>query len=77
METPPGSWDMKLMGAVDARAIVPVADPHGGLTIYYRGRPTHYLLAGEWYLALPADTASASSDGPTGDGVGDPLTTRN
>jgi len=41
------------MGAIDARAIVPVRDAHGGLTMYSRGRPTHYLLAGEWYVAAP------------------------
>ncbi len=47
MESPPGVRDLKPMGAVDARAIVPVQDAHGGVTIYYQGRPTHYLLAGE------------------------------
>ena len=53
MRSPPSIRDLKLMGAVDARVIVPVQDAHGGVTIYYRGRPTHYLLAGEWYQALP------------------------
>ena len=53
MESPPGIRDLKPMGAVDARAIVPVQDAHGGVTIYYQGRPTHYLLAGEWYQAHP------------------------
>ena len=53
MELPPGIRDLKLMGAVDARAIVPVQDVHGGVTIYYQGCPTLYLLAGEWYEALP------------------------
>ena len=56
MESPAGIRAMKRMGAVDARAIVPVQDAHGGVTIYYRGRPTHYLLAGEWYQALPEPT---------------------
>ena len=56
MESPAGIRDLKLMGAVDARAIVPVQDAHGGVTIYYQGRPTHYLLAGEWYEALPEPT---------------------
>ena len=53
MESPPGIRDLKLMGAVDARAIVPVQDADGGVTIYYQGCLTHYLLAGEWYEALP------------------------
>ena len=53
MESSPGP-NLTGMGAVDARAIVPVEDAHGGVTIYYQGRPTHYLLAGEWYRALPA-----------------------
>ncbi len=52
MESPASIRDLRLMGAVDARAIVPVQDAHGGVTIYYQGRPTHYLLAGEWYQAL-------------------------
>ena len=37
MESPPSTRDLKLMGAVDARAIVPVQDAHGGVTIYYSG----------------------------------------
>lgn len=47
-----------LMGAVDARDILPVADRHGGVTVYFRGRPAYYLLAGEWYEAVsrPAPT---------------------
>ena len=56
MESPPSTRDLKLMGAVDARAIVPVQDAHGGVTIYYQGRPTRYLMAGEWYQALPEPT---------------------
>ena len=42
-----------LMGAVDARTIVPVMDAHGGVTIYHQGRPIRYLLGGESYRALP------------------------
>ena len=61
MRSPPSIRDLKLVGAVDARAIVPVEDAHGGVTIYYRGRPTHYLLAGEWYQALPEPTARGGS----------------
>jgi hypothetical protein len=58
MESPSSIRDvnMKLMGAVDARAIVPVEDAHGGVTIYYQGRPINYLLAGEWYQARPGPT---------------------
>ena len=61
MESPPSSRDLKSMGAIDARAIVPVQDAHGGVTIYYQGRPTHYLLAGEWYQALPEPTDPGGS----------------
>ncbi len=53
MEAPPITRERLLMGAVDARDIVPVEDIHGGVTIYHRGRPTRYLLAGEWYQARP------------------------
>ncbi len=53
MESSPGPH-LTGMGAVDARAIVPVKDAHGGVSIYYLGRPTYYLLAGEWYQAVPA-----------------------
>ncbi len=56
MKPPPSIRELKLMGAVDARVIVPVQDAHGGVTIYDQGRPTHYLLAGEWYEALPEST---------------------
>ena len=62
MESHPSIRDLKLMGAVDARAIVPVQDAHGGVTIYYQGRLTHYLLAGEWYQALPEPTSFGVSD---------------
>ena len=50
---PLGIRDLEAPGAVDARAIVSVKDPHGGLTVYYRGRPISYLMAGEWYPAFP------------------------
>lgn len=62
MKTPPRIRDPKLMGAVDARDIVPVHDVHGGLTIYDQGRPTHYLLAGEWYSARSEPRRSGSHD---------------
>ena len=40
------------MAAVDARDIVAVRDAHGGVTVYFRDRPTHYLLEGERYRAV-------------------------
>jgi hypothetical protein len=46
------------MAAVDARDIVTVQDSHGGLTVYFRDRPTHYLLDGEWYRAVPPGSAA-------------------
>jgi hypothetical protein len=55
MDLPPSvTWPRRHSGASDARAIVPVRDAHGGLTIYAHGRPTYYLLAGEWYPAAPS-----------------------
>ena len=45
--------ETRLVGAVDARDILPVQDAHGGVTVYYQGRPSHYMLAGEWYRASP------------------------
>ncbi|MDP6581876.1 MAG: hypothetical protein QF681_14575 [Vicinamibacterales bacterium] len=74
MDLPLNIRDMKLMGAVDARAIVPVEDVHGGLTIYYQGRPTHYLLAGEWYLASPGP--ADPNDAALGDGITDRASNR-
>ena len=47
------------MAAVDARDIVTVQDPHGGLTVYFQDRPTHYLLDGEWYRAAPLPPGAA------------------
>ena len=52
------------MAAVDARDIVTVEDPHGGLTVYFRDRPTHYLLDGEWYRAVPLPGSSAPVPAP-------------
>jgi hypothetical protein len=49
--------ETRLVGAVDARDILPVQDEHGGVTIYYRGRPSLYMLAGEWYRASPEPEA--------------------
>ncbi|SVA41348.1 uncharacterized protein METZ01_LOCUS94202 [marine metagenome] len=48
-----GIRNLEVPGAVDARAIVTVKDPYGGLTVYYRGRLISYLMAGEWYPASP------------------------
>lgn len=64
MDLPPFvTWPPRHAGASDARAIVPVRDPYGGLTIYSHGRPTHYLLAGEWFAAAspPASDAVGST----------------
>lgn len=61
MEHPPSIRNLIIAGAIDARAIVPVADAHGGITVYCQGRPTHYLLGGEWFAArsvLPVPPAS-------------------
>lgn len=52
------------MAAVDARDIVTVQDSHGGLTVYFRDRPTHYLLDGEWYRAVPSPGAPALVPAP-------------
>lgn len=52
------------MGAIDARVIVPVRDAHGGVTMYSRGCPTHYLLAGEWYVAAPRPRAPRLVESP-------------
>ena len=41
-----------------------VEDAHGGVTIYYQGHPTHYLLAGEWYRALPAPGSDFADQRP-------------
>lgn len=69
---PPTIWPGHHLGAIDARAIVPVKDTHGGLTIFALGRPTHYLLDGEWYAAASTrETApvvlAASCGGDTED----------
>ena len=52
------------MAAVDARDIVTVQDAHGGLTVYLRDRPTHYLLDGEWYRAAPLPASAAPVPAP-------------
>ena len=62
VDRPPTLDDLALTGAIDARFIVPVTDEHGGVTIYYRGQPTHYLLGGEWFVARPA---MATADEPS------------
>jgi hypothetical protein len=60
----PSIRDLKMTGAVDARAIVPVQDGHGGLTIFFGSRPTHYWLAGEWYRAQPELTGETAVIAP-------------
>ena len=39
--------------AVDARTLVPVSDEIGGVVIYLNGRPSYYVLNGEWFTAVP------------------------
>ncbi|MCY4510237.1 MAG: hypothetical protein OXG35_25240 [Acidobacteria bacterium] len=52
------------MAAFDARDIVTVQDAHGGLTVYFQDRPTHYLLDGEWYRAVPLPGGAAPRPAP-------------
>lgn len=59
MPPSPTGRDPGPMAAVDARDIVTVQDPHGGLTVYFQDRPTHYLLDGEWYRAAPLPPGAA------------------
>jgi|AP95_1055475.scaffolds.fasta_scaffold36034_2 hypothetical protein len=61
------------MGAIDARALVPVRDAHGGVTMYSRGCPTHYLLAGEWYVAAPRPRAPQLAESPSPAGSTTPV----
>ena len=64
MQILPTMPETRLMGAVDARDILSVQDMHGGVTIYYQGRPTLYLLAGEWYRAFPGPEPLGRSKPP-------------
>ena len=57
------------MAAVDARDIVTVRDSHGGCTVYFRDRPTHYLLDGEWYRAIPLPGSAATAPAPDREAV--------
>ena len=41
------------VAAIDARALVPVSDEIGGVVIYLSGRPSYYVLNGEWFAAVP------------------------
>ena len=41
------------VAAVDARTLVPVSDEIGGVVIYLSGRPSYYVLNGEWFTAVP------------------------
>lgn len=36
----------------DARAVVAVDDEIGGTVIYTNGRPSYYVLDGEWFQAV-------------------------
>ncbi len=59
MDRPLTLDELTLSGAIDARFVVPITDEHGGVTIYYRGRPTHYLMGGEWFAAEPSPLTPA------------------
>ena len=61
----PSICDFEAPGAVDARAIVSVKDPYGGLTVYYRGRLISYLMAGEWYPAFPVSSGRGDTSTPS------------
>lgn len=60
----PSVRDISLGGAIDARDIVPVEDVHGGVTVYFRGQLTHYLLGGEWFAAAPKPGRSSPEPVP-------------
>ena len=55
---------MKESGRSEAALVYKGPDPGGqnGNSGYYQGRLTHYLLAGEWYQALPEPTSFGVSD---------------
>lgn len=62
MTRPPTLDELALTGAIDARLVVPVTDEHGGVTIYYGGRPAQYLMNGEWFVARPVPTMTEAFD---------------
>ena len=37
---------------VDARAIVPIADEEGGISLYISGQAVYYIFKGEWFEAV-------------------------
>ena len=37
---------------LDARAIVPISDEMGGVSLYISGQPAYYILNGEWFEAV-------------------------
>ena len=37
---------------VDARAIVPIADEEGGISLYISGKPAYYIFNDEWFEAV-------------------------
>lgn len=62
MTRPPTLDELAWTGAIDARLVASVTDEHGGVTIYYGGRPTQYLVGGEWFVARPAPTVTEAFD---------------
>lgn len=52
---------------LDARAIVPIADEEGGISLYISGQPAYYIFNGEWYEAVVMKREKKSgcdTDGP-------------
>ena len=37
---------------VDARAIVPIADEEGGISLFISGQAAYYIFNGEWFEAV-------------------------
>tara|TARA_B100000686_G_scaffold44487_1_gene47067 strand:- start:1384 stop:1602 length:219 start_codon:yes stop_codon:yes gene_type:complete len=37
---------------LDARAIVPISDEEGGISLYISGKPAYYIFNDEWFEAV-------------------------
>jgi hypothetical protein len=48
----------------DARAVVAVEDDIGGTVIYTNGRPSYYVLDGEWFQAVQIPAPDVKSGPP-------------